>query len=394
MKLKSLLASALLLPLSLTAAPQWIWTSKKAADNEKATFKKSFTIVGEIKSATLSVVCDNGADALLNGKKVLENPDWTETSKADVKASLKTGENELRFDARNQGGSAGLIAKLEIETADGKKTTVETGEGWQAAPTGKDAWASAVVLAPLGAGPWGDVFAATRGKGAKKDDGPATATPAEEIAVLPGFKVELLYTVPKAEQGSWVSMTTDPKGRLIVGDQYGGLYRVTVPPVGSTYQAKVEALPVKIGGAHGLLYAFDSLYVMINEMAAPQNAGHTSGLWRLKDNGDGTFGEPQLLRKIQGGGEHGTHSMVLSPDGKSIYFNCGNHTQLPENLDISRPARAWREDHILPRMWDANGHARGVLAPGGYICKMDPDGKKIELFCYGFRNEFDIAFNN
>lgn len=396
MNLKSLLAGALLLqlPLSLSAAPQWIWTAKKASDGQKATFKKTFTIQGEVKSATLSVSCDNGADALLNGKKVLTNPDWMEATKADVKAALKAGENELRFDARNQGGTAALIAKLEIETADGKKITVETGEGWQGAATGKEEWAPAVVLAPLGAGPWGDVFAGNRGKGGKKDSGPATATPAEEIAVLPGFKAELLYTVPKAEQGSWVSMTVDPKGRLLVGDQYGGIYRVTVPPVGSKDAAKVEPLPLKIGGAHGLLHAFDSLYVMINEKSAPQNAGRDSGIWRLKDKGDGTFGEPELLRKIAGGGEHGTHSMVVSPDGKSIFFNSGNHTKLPENMELSRPARSWNEDHILPRMWDANGHARGVLAPGGYVCKMDPEAKKVELFCYGFRNQFDIAFNS
>ncbi len=42
-----------------------------------------------------------------------------------------------------------------------------------------------------------------------------------------------------------------------------------------------------------------------------------------------------------------THSLTLSPDGKSIFFNSGNHTKLPENLDLSRPARAGDEDHIL-----------------------------------------------
>ena len=30
-----------------------------------------------------------------------------------------------------------------------------------------------------------------------------------------GFKVEKLYQVPKKEQGSWVSMAWDDKGRLI-----------------------------------------------------------------------------------------------------------------------------------------------------------------------------------
>jgi putative heme-binding domain-containing protein len=114
---------------------------------------------------------------------------------------------------------------------------------------------------------------------------------------------------------------------------------------------------------------------------------------RLMDKGDGTFGEPQLIRSISGGGEHGPHSFALSPDGKRIFFNNGNHTKLPDNLDLSRPAKLWDEDHILPRMWDARGHARGILAPGGYVCSMDPEGKSIELFCYGFRNEFDIAFD-
>jgi putative heme-binding domain-containing protein len=132
---------------------------------------------------------------------------------------------------------------------------------------------------------------------------------------------------------------------------------------------------------------------MINEMSAPPNAGRASGLWRLMDKGDGTFGEPQLIRSIAGGGEHGPHSFQLSPDGKRIFFNCGNHTKLPDKLDESRAAQIWDEDHILPRMWDANGHARGIMAPGGYICSMDPEGKSIELFCLGFRNEFDFAFD-
>ena len=58
------------------------------------------------------------------------------------------------------------------------------------------------------------------------------ATDPATMKVAKGFKVELLYSVPKDEQGSWVNMCVDPKGRLIVSDQYGALYRVTPPPVG------------------------------------------------------------------------------------------------------------------------------------------------------------------
>ena len=44
------------------------------------------------------------------------------------------------------------------------------------------------------------------------------ATPGERIKIAKDFKVELLYTVPKGEQGSWVRMCLDDKGRLIASD--------------------------------------------------------------------------------------------------------------------------------------------------------------------------------
>jgi glucose/arabinose dehydrogenase len=81
----------------------------------------------------------------------------------------------------------------------------------------------------------------------------------------------------------------------------------------------------------------------------------------------------QKLRRIQGGGEHGPHAIVLSPDGQSLYIASGNHTKLPDGMEYSRIPRHWDEDQIVPRLWDANGHARGILAPGGYICKTDPE---------------------
>jgi putative heme-binding domain-containing protein len=234
------------------------------------------------------------------------------------------------------------------------------------------------------------------------------------MQVAPGFKIELLYSVPKATQGSWVSLAVDPKGRLIAGDQYGALYRITPPPIGTPSGTKVERLNIDFSGvrvpartppdeksagdkkpdtskievgAHGLLYAFDSLYVMVNE------ARGQSGLWRVRDtDGDDQFDDVKFLREMKGYGEHGPHALVLSPDGKSIYFANGNHTDLPTKWEKSRMV-AWGEDHLLPRMWDARGHAKDKYAPGGYIGRTDPDGKAVEIFTIGFRNEFDIAFD-
>jgi putative heme-binding domain-containing protein len=211
------------------------------------------------------------------------------------------------------------------------------------------------------------------------------ATPVEQIKVAKGFKVELLYDVPSDKQGSWVSLTSTPKGTLITSDQYGKLYEVTPPPIGSSTGTKVEQIKIDIGSAQGLLWAFDSLYVVVN--------GQGSGLYRVQDsNGDGSLDKVTKLREFKGGGEHGPHAVILSPDGKSLYVCGGNHTDIP-NPETSRVPRNWAEDQLLPRMWDAGGHAVGKMAPGGWIAKTDPDGKSFELVCSGFRNEYDIAFN-
>lgn len=216
------------------------------------------------------------------------------------------------------------------------------------------------------------------------------ATAAKNLKLLPGFHAELLYSVPGAEQGSWVSLAVDPKGRLITSDQYGKLYRITVPAAGSSAgdaaaQVKVEEIPVELGMAHGLLYAFDSLYVVVN--------GPGSGLYRVKDtNNDDQFDSVQKLQSFEGAGEHGPHAVVLAPDGKSLYVAAGNHTKPPKFTSHRLPP-TWQEDQLLPRMWDAGGHAVGVMAPGGWILRTDPDGKTLELISAGYRNEYDIAFN-
>ncbi len=221
----------------------------------------------------------------------------------------------------------------------------------------------------------------------KKPDAP-TATPAERVKALKDFRAELLYSVPKDKEGSWVSMCADPEGRLIVSDQAGGLFRVTPPPAGRPGAAKVEKLAVKIGEAQGLLWAFDSLYVMVN------GKKFDSGLYRVRDaDGDGELDEVKQLRKLSGNGrEHGPHAILPHPDGKSLVVLHGNQTPLTK-IDRTRVPPFWGEDHLLPRMPDGRGFMAGVLGPGGAIYKVDPEGNDWELLCVGFRNQYDAAFN-
>ena len=143
-----------------------------------------------------------------------------------------------------------------------------------------------------------------------------------------------------------------------------------------------------IGEAHGLLWAFDSLYVVVN-----RGRRYDSGLYRVRDtNSDDRLDKVELLRKLNGGGEHGPHAVILAPDGKSLYVVAGNATALTETRGSLVP-RVWGEDNLLPRMVDGSGFMTDEKAPGGHIYRVSPDGKHWDLVSIGFRNPFDIAFN-
>jgi len=100
-----------------------------------------------------------------------------------------------------------------------------------------------------------------------------------------------------------------------------------------------------------------------------------------------------MLRAMDARGDHGVHAVVPSPDGKSLFLITGNSTKPAELAESSQVPKIWGEDHLLPSFPDGRGHNRGVLAPGGIIYRVDPDGKNFEAYANGFRNIFDAAFN-
>ncbi|MDZ4685224.1 MAG: c-type cytochrome [Planctomycetaceae bacterium] len=217
------------------------------------------------------------------------------------------------------------------------------------------------------------------------------ATPPELLKVAKGFRVELLYSVPMATQGSWVNLCVDPKGRLIASDQYGGLYRVTPPPVGSTGgEIKIEPIPVAIGESQGLVWAFDSLYVVVNSGGGK----FKNGVHRVRDaNGDDVLDTVETLRILEGKtGEHGPHAILPTADGQGLYVVVGNQSPITQNAKTRVPP-VWGEDHLLPRMPDGRGFMKDVLGPGGAIYRIDPDGKEWEVVSVGYRNQFDAAVN-
>jgi putative heme-binding domain-containing protein len=217
------------------------------------------------------------------------------------------------------------------------------------------------------------------------------ATPVGRIKAPAGFKVELLYSVPGAEQGSWVALCTDDKGRIYASDQYGDLYRFPAPAAGETLKAAdIKKMPVNIRAINGMTWAFGALYAGVNdyEKKIP------SGFYRLSDSdGDDQIDKVELLRDIQSGGDHGVHKVVVTPDQQGFYLICGNNAVKTETPTTSPVAPLWGDDHLLTRMPDGRGHNRHVLAPGGIVYRISKDGKTFETFASGFRNIYGGALN-
>ncbi len=204
------------------------------------------------------------------------------------------------------------------------------------------------------------------------------ATPVSSITIPSGFKVERLRSAGKGED-SWISMTFDDKGRIILGLDSKGLGRVTLNK--DIKKIKFEIIEKTFKHSRGVLYAHHSLYV---------SATNSKGFYRLKDtNGDDQFDEVKLLKKFDYRSRygHGSNQVVLGPDNM-IYLVSGNDIAFPEGVSPTSPYQNPLNDHLLPNPNDAGQDNRV-----GSIMRFDRDGKICEVVAGGFRNQFDMAFN-
>jgi hypothetical protein len=353
--------------------PEWVWF-QKSTSAETRFFRKILNVTEVPSKAELTATADDELVVFLDGEPVLENKEWGRPAKTDLAARLRPGRHVLAVRAKNNDGSAaGLLVRLELTTPTGKQTLVSD-PSWKAsskeepdwAKPGFDdeAWAAAKSLGRVGIQPWGDVLAAARPGGGRAAARREAASP-NALDTLPGFKIELTASATP-EEGSWVAMTRDDKGRLIISPQFGkagtngGLIRLTLDADGKVVAKDRVAEP--IFDAQGLCFHKGALYIVVNKYSTT----YDSGLYRARDTGDGRFSDIQLLRKIPGGGEHGPHAVVPGPDGM-LYVMAGNHTKTVENLSPASQYKNFAEDHVLPRQWDAGGHAVGILAPGGWM---------------------------
>lgn len=378
---------------------QWIWLNQGDKPADKVFFRKTISSQG-VAGVRMYAACDDSMKVFVDGRQVADHGRWETPIFVDLSKHLDLDDPQkqhiIAVEADNGNGAAGLLVKLDFasgwrdawsEVTDASwQTSLQAQKGWKTRNfKADDSWTKPQIIAALGGGPWGNKVNAETLAAISPLKEP-TATRVEDMKTAKGFNVELLYSVPKDTQGSWVNMCVDPKGRLIVSDQYGSLYRVTPVGILGATELQVERINVDIGEAQGLLWAFDSLYVSVNK-----GKNYAGGLYRVRDtDGDDQLDSLETLRALNGSGEHGPHAVLPHPDGKSLVVVCGNRTDLTEIVGSRVPS--WDEDQLLPRV--QGKFMKGTRAPGGCIYKIDPDGKEWTVMASGFRNQYDAAFDS
>lgn len=390
-----LLVASIGLPVVAHAEAQvadtWIWANAGPKRIQQASFRYEFTSTGPKRREFLnpekpieSVLAGNAdfcsISIFINGKRVARVNGYSPRFRFDVTAHVRQGRNVIGVMASSKSGPPAFSlrlkwrhksARMALITSRNWKWTKSPRKGWLKPGFNTKGWSNAKELGVVADEPFGDhpdtvtIRAADDYTQWKQAIGAKKGTDPKRFYSRPGFQLELLRSA-KSNEGSWVGLTFDSKGRVIVAREDKGLLRFTLDR--KTHRpVRVETINNTLKECRGLLFAHGALYA---------HANNSLGLYRLRDtNGDDRFDEVTLLRKTPGGKGHGRNDLALGPDGK-IYAIHGDSVETP------------KVPHRSPAIDKGTRPGRR-----GFVMRCDRDGKNPEVVVTGMRNPFGIDFN-
>ncbi|MBT4226793.1 MAG: hypothetical protein HOD74_04405, partial [Verrucomicrobia bacterium] len=232
------------------------------------------------------------------------------------------------------------------------------------------------------------------------------ATPADFPLVSDDLEVKLFAREPLVRNPCAIAF--DAKGRLCVG--MGPQYRT--PKLETAGDSVWILLDENHDGVAEGRKRFATGFNSIQGLAWKNGrlwVANAPDLTVVRDiDGDEVADEYIRLYTDLGNLEHGLHGLNWAPDGR-LYMSKGNSkglTQLPDRV----APRAFRElwgvqapdapDFPAPKIFNAANYQKNYHDPAddwgreGGILRCDGNGKNLEIFSRGFRNPWDICFDD
>ncbi|HEX2474568.1 MAG TPA: HEAT repeat domain-containing protein [Lacipirellulaceae bacterium] len=363
----------------------WIWSPAHSKDEVPVGdcyFRKTFP-AQNAELAQVHIACDNQYELYVNGRLAGSGNDWRKMDVHDITKLLNPGRNVIAIKVTNTDpGAAGLVARVIVKEKGGTFESFSSDESWRTSvkqfgnwmqPNVRDSeWLAAKVYGPLGGVlPWGDEIVIA-------DEGSRFLVDSE-------FAIERLIADEQA--GSLISMAFTASGDILASQENGPLLLIRDIDKDGTLET-VKPFCTELKNVHGILPLGKRVY-------AVGDGPDRGGLYQISDDdGDGRSDNVTTLLRFHGSlGEHGPHTVRLGPDGL-LYVLSGNHAQADVKFDPrSNYGAVYEGELIKPRYEDPNGHAVGILAPGGTILRTNMSGSFVEIVAGGFRNPYDFAFN-
>lgn len=164
---------------------QWIWTSPEGlADTAIAYFRLKFNLDRVPEKAIFWITADNGYELHINRRLFARELSysgsaWGTVEQFHIEDRLLEGANVIAVQGRSLGGSAGVVATLEMHFPGGEVerivtderwlATKEADENWTEADHDDSLWKPAAVLGPArGTAPWSNLSIAASPSDPKK----------------------------------------------------------------------------------------------------------------------------------------------------------------------------------------------------------------------------------
>jgi putative heme-binding domain-containing protein len=377
--------------LAIADDAQWVWADGVEKDRVPAGgacyFRKIFNIQNP-QAGEIDIAADDTYELFINGRKIGNGRSANRLDHYDISKQMVAGRNVIAIQAVNtRGNTAAMVARVQVRAEGGDWVSLHSDATWRTTTTNSPMWQTVLFndrswKKATSYGRLGDTVPWDRGEDVAETQNHQHS---QRFQVQSGFRVQRV--LDDEQVGSLIAMTFNEFGHIIASREGEGLLLI--------FDRNNDGIPEEVRKYGDQVKNVQGILPLNGEVFVTGDGPEGLGVYRLSDvDRNGTLEKVRAIAKFEGSNqEHGPHGIALGPDGM-LYVVVGNHAKLTEPFDATSPLQTTYEgDLVTPRYEDPGGHAQGIQAPGGFIVRVDIDGKRKEIVAGGLRNAYDLAFH-